>query len=77
KLCIALSFALPVVLMPLQTAVLVSVLWGLLLLALVSFFLARTQQIAPWKVIGEHLVIALCVVMVSHYVGDWIRSWKG
>jgi len=76
KLCIALTFALPVLLMPLQTAVLASVLWGLFLLALVSFFLARAQQIAPWKVIGEHLMIALCVVTLSHYVGDWIQTWS-
>jgi VIT1/CCC1 family predicted Fe2+/Mn2+ transporter len=76
KLCIALTFALPVLLMPLQTAVLASVLWGLFLLALVSFFLARARQIAPWKVIGEHLMIALCVVTLSHYVGDWIQTWS-
>ena len=76
KLCIALTFALPVLLMPLQTAVLASVLWGLSLLTLVSFVLARAQQIAPWKVIGEHLMIALCVVTLSHYVGDWIQTWS-
>lgn len=76
KLFIALSFVVPVLLAPLPTAVLVSVLWGLSLLALLSFVLARAQRIAPWKVIGEHLVIALCVVTVSHYVGDWIQAWK-
>jgi CBS-domain-containing membrane protein len=65
-----------VLLAPLPTAVLVSVLWGLSLLALLSFVLARAQRIAPWKVIGEHLVIALCVVTVSHYVGDWIQAWN-
>jgi vacuolar iron transporter family protein len=76
KLCIALTFAVPVFLAPLQTAVVISVLWGLLLLALLSFVLARAQRTAPWKVIGEHLLIALCVVAISHYVGDWVKELK-
>ena len=77
KLFIALSFVVPVLMAPLPAAIFVSILWGLLLLTLLSFFLARMQQIPPWKVIGEHLVIALCVVTLSHYVGDWIQAWNG
>ncbi|HKC95823.1 MAG TPA: hypothetical protein VKB81_17555 [Nitrospira sp.] len=46
-------------------------------MSVLSFLLARTQQIAPWKVIGEHLLIALCVVSLSHYVGVWTQAWKG
>jgi vacuolar iron transporter family protein len=76
KLCIALSFVVPVLVAPLSTAILVSILWGLLLLTLLSLSLARAQQIAPWKVIGEHLMIALCVVTLTHYVGDWIQTWS-
>jgi len=74
KLGIALTFTVPVFLLPLQVAMLVSILWGLLLLALLSFFLAREQGIAPWKVVGEHLMIALCVVTLSHLVGDWVQG---
>ena len=76
KLFIALSFVIPVVVAPLSTAIVLSVLWGILLMTVLSFSLARTQQIAPWKVIAEHLLIALCVVTLSHYVGDWIQAWK-
>jgi len=77
KLCIALTFVVPVVMLPLQSAIVVSVVWGLVLLALLSFYLAQVQGIAPWKVVGEHLVITLCVVALSHYVGDWIQELKG
>lgn len=76
KLSIALSFVIPVILMPLQTAIFASILWGLALLTLLSFSLARAQQIAPWKVIAEHVLIAMCVVTVSHYVGDWVQTLK-
>ncbi len=42
---------------------------GVFLLALLSVALARAQPIAPWKVIGEHLLIGLCVVALTHYLG--------
>ncbi|MBH0201931.1 MAG: hypothetical protein HP496_06435, partial [Nitrospira sp.] len=48
---------------------------GLLLLTVLSFFVARAQAIAPWKVIGEHLLIALCVVAMTHVVGDWVKGF--
>ena len=76
KLLIALTFVVPVLLVSLQTAIVLSVLWGFLLLALLSYFLARTQQISPWKVIAEHLLIALCVVTVAHYVGHWVQGLR-
>lgn len=75
KFVIALTFAVPVLVTPLDQAIPISVLWGLLLLALLSFFLAKAQGIAPWKVIGEHLLIALCVVALTHVVGDWVRLY--
>lgn len=74
KFVIALTFVVPVLMVPLDTAVIVSILWGLILLAALSFFVARTQAIAPWKVIGEHLMIALCVVALAHAVGDWVQG---
>ncbi len=74
KFVIAMTFVVPVVIRPLDQAIVVSVIWGLLLLAVLSFFVAREQAIPPWKVIGEHLLIALCVVGITHYLGDWLRD---
>ncbi len=76
KLFIALTFVIPVLFLSLTGAILTSIVWGLILLASLSYAVARAQAIAPWKVIGEHLLIALCVVAISHYVGDWIQEWK-
>lgn len=75
KFVIALTFAVPVLVAPLDQAIPISVFWGLLLLSVLSFFLARAQGIAPWKVIGEHLLIALCVVALTHVVGDGVRLY--
>ena len=74
KLVIALTFVVPVLVLPLSTAIIVNVAWGLLLLAILSLALARAQNIAPWKVIGEHVVIGIAVVGMTHLVGDWIRA---
>jgi VIT1/CCC1 family predicted Fe2+/Mn2+ transporter len=74
KFVIAMTFMVPVVTRPLDQAIVISVIWGLLLLAVLSFFVARAQAIPPWKVIGEHLLIALCVVVLTYAVGDWVRG---
>ena len=77
KFVIAGTFAVPVLFMPLDVAIAASLAWGLSLLAMLSYVLARAQQVAPWKVIGEHVVIGLCVVTMTHYLGEWIRATFG
>jgi VIT1/CCC1 family predicted Fe2+/Mn2+ transporter len=74
KFVIAMTFVAPILTRPLDQAIVISVIWGLLLLAGLSFFVARAQAIPPWKVIGEHLLIALCVVVITHAVGDWVQG---
>lgn len=74
KFLIALTFVVPVLLWPLEEAMVVSVGWGLALLAVLSYLLAQAQQIPPWKVIVEHVVIGVSVIAITHYVGDWIHS---
>ena len=75
KFLIAVTFVIPVVMRPLDQAIVISLIWGLLLLAILSFFVARAKAIPPWKVIGEHLIIALCVVAMTHAVGDWAQRF--
>ena len=65
KLVFALSFALPLLWLPLQTAVIVCVSWGLLVITLLSTYLAHVQRVKALPVITEHLGIAIVVVTVS------------
>jgi VIT1/CCC1 family predicted Fe2+/Mn2+ transporter len=74
KFLIAMTFVVPVLLLPLEAAMMVSVGWGFTLLAVLSYFLARAQQISAWIVIAEHLLIGVSVIAITHYVGDWIHS---
>ena len=77
KFVIAGSFVVPVLTRPLDQAIVISIVWGLFLLTALSFFVARAQDISPWKVIGEHVFIALFVVAMTHVVGDWVQGWAG
>ena len=74
KFLVAISFALPLLFMPLGHAVIVGAVWGLIIISIMSFVLARLQQAPVWRAVGEHLAIALLVIAVSHYVGVWTRS---
>ena len=75
KFVVSATFVVPVLISPLDQAIVISIVWGLFLLTVLSFFIARAQTIAPWKVIGEHLLIALCVVAMTHAVGNWVNGF--
>jgi VIT1/CCC1 family predicted Fe2+/Mn2+ transporter len=62
----------PLIWFPLQLAVAISVGWGLLVITLLSAYLARVQKSPVLHVVTEHLLIAIVVVAVSHYIGVWV-----
>lgn len=70
KFIFALSFLIPVLLLELQTAIIVAVIWGLSALSILSLHISRGQRSRRWKVMLEHLTIALIVIVIAHYVGD-------
>lgn len=77
KLIFALTFIIPVLLFKLSTAIAISVIWGLSMLSILSFSIAKGQKTKPWRSVAEHLSIALVVVVIAHYVGDWISGIFG
>jgi len=74
KFVFSISFAIPLLLLPLTTAVAVSVVWGLLVIIILSYFLARSQDESPLYIIGEHVGIAILVLVFSHYIGVWVAA---
>ena len=76
KFIIALSFLIPVLLLELISAIVVSIIWGLSLLCILSFSV-KNEKVNPWKAVLEHLAIALVVIVVAHFVGDWIALTFG
>jgi len=76
KFIFALTFIVPFLLFPLSLAILVSVIWGLSLITMFSLYMAKQQAIKPFKVVLEHLAIAIFVIVVTHYVGDWVATFS-
>ena len=74
KFVCALTFIVPVLTFELSTAILVGVVWGLFILAILSYAIAKDKKAKTWRVIAEHLAIALIVIVITHYVGDWISE---
>ncbi|MDH5570548.1 MAG: hypothetical protein OEY89_02210 [Gammaproteobacteria bacterium] len=72
KMFMALSFIIPVLIFDLKTAIVAGIAWGIVILTLLSFKLAKIQQEKPHRVIAEHLGIALFVIILTHSVGDWV-----
>lgn len=77
KFVFSISFAVPLLLLPLDTAVIVSVAWGLLVIVVLSYFLARAQGESPLGIIAEHVGIAVLVLVLSHYIGVWVAATFG
>jgi VIT1/CCC1 family predicted Fe2+/Mn2+ transporter len=72
KLLFAMTFVVPVLMLPLSVAIYASVGWGLGILAVLSYAMARAQGRPPLKVVGEHLLIVVVVVSITHAVGDLV-----
>ena len=77
KFIFSISFAIPLLLLPLATAVMVSVIWGIIVIVVLSYFLARSQGESPFSIIAEHVGIAMLVVILSHYIGVWVGRTFG
>ncbi|MBU1204908.1 MAG: hypothetical protein KJ968_03860 [Nanoarchaeota archaeon] len=75
KFVFALTFIIPFLLFPLSTAIIASVIWGFSLITMFSLYLAKQQNLKPYKVVLEHLVIAIMVVVITHYIGDWVATF--
>lgn len=74
KFFVAVVFVVPVLLLPLSTAIAASVAVGLAMIALFSFFSTGGGGPARWKQVLEHLGIAAVVIIATHFAGDWIAA---
>ncbi len=74
KFIFALSFVIPVLLFKLSTAIIVSIIYGLSLITIFSFHIAKQQHKKPEKIVAEHLIIAVIVIIITHFVGDLLSK---
>jgi len=72
KFIFALTFVIPIWFLSLTTAIIVCIAWGLLLIVGFSYYMAKQQKVSSYKVILEHLIITILVIVLTHYIGDLI-----
>jgi len=77
KFFFALTFLPSIFLTSLSNAVWISIAWGLSVLTGISYWMAKDEGKKPTHVIGEHVGIAIVVIAITHYVGDWIAAAFG
>ena len=77
KFIFATSFIVPVMLLELQTAVWVCIAWGFLSLSFFSYYAAKQESESPWKTTFEHLFIAVAVIVITNYIGEFISRVFG
>ena len=74
KFVCSFTFIVPVLILDLSIAILVGVVWGLLVLTILTYIIARDKKAKKWRMIAEHLIIALIVIFITHYVGDLVSE---
>lgn len=77
KFLFAATFVIPVLLFELNTAIIISVIYGFIMLSLLSLKIAKDRNKKPIGVILEHLVIAIFVIIVTYYVGLLVGNYFG
>ncbi|MFA5643967.1 MAG: VIT1/CCC1 transporter family protein [Patescibacteria group bacterium] len=74
KFVFALMFVIPILFLELSTAIIFCVVWGLFLIIIFSYYLAKKQKINPYPVVLEHLLITIIVIILTHYIGVWLAT---
>jgi len=62
---VALIFILLVILLPMKFAVAMSILLGLAVITFISYFIAKEQKASPYKVVSQHLLLTVIVIVAS------------
>jgi VIT1/CCC1 family predicted Fe2+/Mn2+ transporter len=74
KFIFAATFVIPFLFLTLAQAIAACLVWGLSLLGAFSFYIAKKRNEKPWKVVTEHLAIAVLVIILTHWAGKWVSS---
>ncbi|MEM4347750.1 MAG: hypothetical protein QW802_04100 [Candidatus Altiarchaeota archaeon] len=77
KFFFPLTFAIPLILLDVQSAIYVNIIWGLLSLVVLSYLMARSQGKNPIKIALEHLTIAILVIIITHLFTDMVSGFFG
>ncbi len=70
RFLVTLTFVFLIIFFSLKMAVIVSIVWGMLLLALLSYSISQREKKSPYLAILEHIAIATLVIVISNFTGQ-------
>ncbi len=76
KVFCATTFIIPFLMTPIDVAVKISILWGIILLVLVNFEIAVIQRESIWKTIVLNVFLAMLVMVISYYAGSYLAFFN-
>ncbi len=75
KFFTAITFIIAVLFFNMPLAIGINIVWGLLILCILSFYLAKSKNEKPFCVISEHILMTLLVIVMSFIVGELIKKY--
>jgi len=72
RLFISLTFIILIILLPIKLAVACSVIWGLSILTIMTYTIARQRKMSPYSAILIHTIVAVLVVAASNFIGAFL-----
>ena len=72
RLFVSSTFIILIIVLPIRLAAVCSVIWGLLVLTVMTYTIAKQQKINPFSAIFVHLTIAVVVVVASNFIGGFV-----
>ena len=74
RFILCLSFVVIVTVFREHAAAVGGIVWGMSLLTVLTYILARHRKVSAMSELGKHLAVALVVVFVSKSIGHWITT---
>jgi uncharacterized membrane protein YfcA len=63
-------FIVLVILLPMNAAVVASILFGIVVISAISYFIAKEQETRPFEVVFQHLLITALVILGSYFLRE-------
>jgi hypothetical protein len=74
RFILCLSFVLIVMLFREHAAVAGGIVWGMSLLTVLTYILARHRKVSAMPEVGKHLAVAMVIIFVSKSIGHWVTA---
>ena len=69
KFIFAITFIVPFLFLKLNSSVIIDLIWGLVLISLFSYYSAKKNRTSVKKVVFEHLLISIVVIVLTYLIG--------